>query len=317
MQPSLTTDRVRPAAALFFVAVVCAVGGAAPACAQPRAGAGADFDEPAQRRGSLPPGVRVLSNVPYGEDAQQRMDVYVPPGAKRAPVLFMVHGGAWRFGDKTNGRVVTNKLARWAPRGFVFVSVDYRLLPGTDPLRQADDVARALAVVQAQASRWSADPGKVILMGHSAGAHLVAFLSAAPAKAYALGAKPWLGSVILDSAALDVEAIMQRRHLPLYDRAFGGDPGYWRSASPVRQLSSSAPPMLLVCSERRMDDSCGAARQFADKAASVGARASVLPQNLSHREINEDLGLPGDYTQAVEQFMRTLDESVAASLAKR
>jgi arylformamidase len=291
------TDR-GPLATVLPLLIAVSVGGAAAA-------------------GSLPPGVRLLPNVPYGEEAQQRMDVYVPSRARRAPVLFMVHGGAWRFGDKTNGRVVTNKLARWAPRGFVFVSVDYRLLPGADPLRQADDVARALAAVQAQATRWGADPGKVILMGHSAGAHLVALLSAAPAKAYALGVKPWLGSVILDSAALDVEAIMQRRHLPLYDRAFGGDPGYWRSASAVRQLSSSAAPMLLVCSERRMDDSCGMARQFADKAASVGGRTSVLPQDLSHREINEDLGRPGAYTDAVEAFLRTLDKSVATALASR
>ncbi len=316
MQPSLTAHNACLAAALF-VAVACAVDGAAPACAQSRAGVGADFEEPAEQIGSLPPGVRVLPNVPYGEDAQRRMDVYVPTGAKRAPVLFMVHRGAWRFGDKANGRVVTNKLARWASRGFVFVSVDYRLLPGADPLRQADDVARALAAVQAQAPRWGADPGKVVLMGHSAGAHLVALLSAAPAKAYALGVRPWLGSVILDSAALDVEAIMQRRHLPLYDRTSGGSPDYWRSASPVRQLSSSAPAMLLVCSERRRDDSCRMARQFADKAASLGVRASVLPQDLSHREVNEDLGLPGGYTQAVEKFMQALDKSVAAAVAKR
>jgi acetyl esterase/lipase len=213
--------------------------------------------------------------------------------------------------------VVTNKVARWAPRGFVFISVNTRLLPKADPLRQAEDVAKALAVAQARASQWGADPAKIILMGHSAGAHLVALLSAAPARAYALGAKPWLGSVILDSAALDVEGVMHRPHLPLYDSAFGGTPDYWRSVCPEHQLSPSAPPMLLVCSERRRDDSCGAAGRFAEKAKSLRVRAQVLPEDLSHGEINEYLGLPGAYTDAVEQFMRAVDPSVAAALTKR
>jgi len=154
-------------------------------------------------------------------------------------------------------------------------------------------------------------------MGHSAGAHLVALLSAAPARAYALGVKPWLGTVILDSAALDVEGVMQGRHLPLYDRAFGQEPDYWRSVCPMHQLSASAVPMLLVCSERRRDDPCAAARRFASKAESLGVRARVLPEDLSHPEINETLGLPGAYTEAVEDFMRSLDKSVATVLTKR
>jgi hypothetical protein len=40
--------------------------------------------------------------------------------------------------------VVRNKVANWVPRGFIFVSVNYRLLPDAAPLLQAEDVARAL-----------------------------------------------------------------------------------------------------------------------------------------------------------------------------
>jgi len=57
-------------------------------------------------------------------------------------------------------------------------------------------------------------------MGHSAGAHLVALLTAHPAFTQAEGALPWLGTVSLDSAAFDVVAVMSGRHLALYDRAF-------------------------------------------------------------------------------------------------
>lgn len=261
-------------------------------------------------------GERVIRDVPYGDDARQRMDVYLPQQSRHAPVIFMVHGGAWRLGDKDARTVVENKRERWVPRGFIFVVVNYRMLPDAAPLEQARDVALAIAAAQAQAASWGSDPRKFIVIGHSAGAHLVALLSASPKIAEEAGAKPWLGAVLLDSAALDVAAIMQARHLRLYDRAFGTDPAYWKAASPLQQLSAAAPPLLAVCSARR-GDSCPQAHRFADKAKSLGLRAAVLEEDLSHREINELLGVDGAYTEAVERFMAGLDESVQRRLAHR
>jgi arylformamidase len=71
--------------------------------------------------------------------------------------------------------------------------------------------------------------------------------------------------------------------------------------------------MLAVCSSRRAV-SCAQARRFAEKAAGLGGRASVLPQDLSHMQVNNDLGEPGTYTDAVEAFLRTLDPAVARAL---
>ncbi len=258
-------------------------------------------------------GPGVIRDLPYGSDPRQRMDVYLPQQARRAPVIFMVHGGAWRFGDKGARNVLENKLARWLPRGFIFVSADYRMLPDVAPLEQAKDVARAIAAAQAKALSWGGDPAKFIVVGHSAGAHLVALLSASPKIAPQAGAKPWLGAVLLDSAALDVAPIMQARHARLYDRAFGSDPAYWKAVSPLQQLSAAAPPMLAVCSSRR-NDSCPQARRFVDQARSLGLRAAVLEEDLSHRDINEQLGVDGSYTDAVERFMAGLDESARQRL---
>jgi arylformamidase len=185
------------------------------------------------------------------------------------------------------------------------------MLP-TDPIEQARDVARALALAQSKAAEWGADRSRFMLMGHSAGAHLVALVSADPRKAYDLGARPWLGSVLLDSAVLDVEAVMRGRHLPLYDRAFGRDPRYWRAASPERQLTSAAPPMLLACSLERRDDPCTTASRFSERAASLNVRTSVLRLQLSHAEVNGDLGVPGAYTDAVEAFLRSLGQPASA-----
>ena len=273
-----------------------------------------------------PAAARVLRDVAYGSDPRQRMDVYLPPqrsrapqegkASERAPVIVMVHGGGWRHGDKGAGAVVNNKVARWVAQGFVFISVNNRLLPDADPLEQAHDVARALATAQGRAASWGADPTRFILMGHSAGAHLVALLNAAPSLAAAAGASAWLGTVALDSAALDVAPIMQARHYRLYDPAFGTDPLYWRAVSPLQQLQAAARPMLLVCSSRR-EDSCAQADGFAAHAAALGVRAQVLRQDLSHGDINQTLGQPGAYTQAVEAFMAALDTTVAQRLAPR
>jgi acetyl esterase/lipase len=261
--------------------------------------------------------VRLLRDIPYGADPEQRMDVYLPPKTPaHAPVIFMVHGGAWRYGDKGAPSVVANKVARWVPRGFVFVSVNYRMLPKADPLVQSEDVARALAAAQIQAPSWGADPARFVLMGHSAGAHLVDLLSAAPARALDLGARPWLGAVSLDSGALDVKRIMEGPHLPLYDDAFGGKPAFWRAASPYHALTESARPALLVCSSRRSDP-CPQSKAFAAKASSLGVRVEVLAEDLSHREINVRLGTPGAYTRAVEAFMASLDAGLARALAAR
>lgn len=262
---------------------------------------------------SLPAGIRIVRDARYGSDEQQRFDVYSPAQKTVAPVIFMVHGGAWSLGDKAARAVVENKVARWVPRGFVVVSTNYRLLPKAAPLEQARDVARALAAAQDQAASWGGDRTRFILMGHSAGAHLVTLLAAAPSVSSGLVSTPWLGAIALDSAALDVVTIMRARHPRFYDRAFGDDPEYWRSASPFHAMAGASRPMLLVCSTRH-DDSCSQANRFAAKASLLGARASVLEQNLSHQDVNQRLGEERGYTEAVESFLGSLDESLAKVL---
>ena len=104
---------------------------------------------------------------------------------------------------------------------------------------------------------------------------------------------------------MDVPAIMGQRHLKLYDEAFGTDPTVWRALSPLHQMKAAPAPLMMVCSSRRAD-SCAQARALADKATGLGGQASVLPQDLSHGEINAKLGEPGAYTDAVARFIDTV-----------
>lgn len=257
------------------------------------------------RAESALPKADTIMDVAYGSDRKQRLDVYLPAAKVHdAPVILMVHGGAWSKGDKRMDRVVENKSERWNPKGIIFVSVNYRLLPDAGPLKQADDIAAALAYVQKHAGEWGGDPKKIILMGHSAGAHLVSLISSDPTRYGML--KPWLGTVSLDTAAMNIPGVMNRNHFDFYDDAFGSDPAYWETASPYHRLSASAVPMMLVCSTQRPDKPCSEAEGYVQKAVSLGLHPLVQPEAMSHKEINEDLGLESEYTHAVEAFIRSL-----------
>jgi acetyl esterase/lipase len=261
----------------------------------------------------LPPGIRIVRDEHYGNGAAQTFDVYAPLNARAAPVILMVHGGGWRRGDKAARGVVQNKVLHWVPRGIIVVSVDYPMLPDASPLQQAQFVARALAIAQRDAPRWGGDPRKFVLMGHSAGAHLVSLISAEPALATDQGALPWLGTVALDSAAYDIATIMQAPHLRLYDAAFGSDPANWATLSPIVQLRARIAPFLAVCSSLR-SDSCPQADAFAGRARGFGSRVQVLPEAMRHGVINEALGQSSAYTSAVDGFLAGLDPSLADRL---
>ena len=147
---------------------------------------------------AVPDGVRILRDVAYGPAKLQAMDVYLPAeskvGPKAAPVILMVHGGGWRIGGREQGR-------RGGGGGLQVGGVNYPMVNNCSTVEQADDIARALAAAQAAAPRWGGDPTRFILMGHSAGAHRVSLLYVDPRRATRLGAKPWLGTVSLDSGA--------------------------------------------------------------------------------------------------------------------
>jgi acetyl esterase/lipase len=120
-------------------------------------------------------------DLPYGQDSRQRLDVYEPPKTAKSsadpparPVVIFWYGGSWTAGAKERYRFVGTTLAE---KGFVAVLPDYRLYPqATFPLFD-EDGARAVAWVEQHAQEFGGDPHRIVLMGHSAGAHTAAFLA--------------------------------------------------------------------------------------------------------------------------------------------
>ncbi|MGR3511635.1 MAG: alpha/beta hydrolase [Paracoccaceae bacterium] len=246
-------------------------------------------------------GIKTVSNVAYGAHAAQRYDVYTSETHTNAPILIMLHGGAWRIGSKTSDRVWKAKAAHFVPEGYVFVSVETRLLgDGADPRMQAEDLARAIRHVRDTANRWGGDRARVVALGHSSGGH-VAALVAADAQLRAISGD-LAGVVVLDSGGLDLEGVMQRDPPRAYQRAFGKSRAFWTSASPMAQMRRGAPPFLVLC-RARSTTVCPDAERFAEAAGRVGVSVEVVPVHKSHRAINADLGRPGRYTERIADWI--------------
>ncbi len=291
--------------------------GGAMSCADWAKRADRVVERSASRRTGQPPD---RADVAYGSAPRERLDVFLPAVSARgsAPVIVMVHGGGWCVGDKSMDSVTANKVARWTTRGFVFVSANYPMVnDGLDARAQGDEIAKATAFVQAHAAEWGGDPNKVILMGHSAGAHLVSLVNADGELRRRHGVRPLLGTVSLDAGAIDVVTQMPNVYPFLkarYREAFGDSEAQWIAASPYHRLGRDAAPWLGVCSTQRKDDPCSQARAYVAKSEGLGVRAAVLPQPMGHGALNNTLGEDNDYTREVEAFMAGLDPAVATRL---
>src|SRR5262245_3461152 len=105
----------------------------------------------------------VKRNIPYVEKGHelQALDVYSPADAKNLPVVFWIHGGGWQTGDKKDVQV---KPKAFTEKGFVFVSINYRLLPSVDMATLTRDVAKAARWVHDHIAEYGGDPKRLLVM---------------------------------------------------------------------------------------------------------------------------------------------------------
>ena len=251
-------------------------------------------------------GATVNIDIPYGLDAAQKYDVYLPASASDAPIIVMVHGGAWTSGDKQGDDVAEAKAGYFVAKGYIFVSLNYRLLPKSDPLIQAADVARGIANIQTNAAKWGGDKDKIVLMGSGAGGHLAALLSSNPSLASDQGASSWAGAVILETAALNVPTLMTNSHNNLYDTAFGTSLEFWEDSSPTHLVHSSGVPILVVCSTESTEDTCSKASAFKQAADAAGINVTVSPQPVDPWQINSRVGVSASYSDTIANYIASI-----------
>ncbi len=108
-------------------------------------------------------------DVIFDPDMEPRLDVYWPPTGEGHPVLVFVHGGSWKDYSKDLFAPVAMKLV---PEGIVVVIPDYTLYPEAGYEEMAAEVAAALNWTLENVAAYGGDPRRVVVAGHSAGAHL-------------------------------------------------------------------------------------------------------------------------------------------------
>jgi acetyl esterase/lipase len=248
-------------------------------------------------------------SLPGVDPARQALDVYTHPSLSRAPIVLFLHGGSWRQGDK---RAVLAKPLALVPAGYVVASANYRFRPHVDIATMAADVATAVAFLRANAASHGGDPDRIFLMGHSAGAHLVAVVGTNERFLHDAGV-PWSalrGVVPLDTGPYHVPRQLERvasvegGYGDLMRMVFGNDPAQWEVASPWHHVSATTPPFLIVTSDGR-GDAAAQAIPFGEHLRAAGVEAAVIEaKGRTHGTLNSELGRPGDATtQAVLDFL--------------
>jgi acetyl esterase/lipase len=223
------------------------------------------------------------------------LDIFAPQNGRNMPVFIHVHGGGWRNGNR---KYVQSKPEWFTGNGWVFVSIDYRLLPQAPVTTQAKDVEAAYRWVRSNISQYGGDPSRIAVAGHSAGCHLVALTGCR-------GGLPGAKALVLsDVDVYDIAAQAERNGLrPMHKEAFP-DPALWPELSPITYASTRRHmPMMVIYSRVR-----GHKRSAAEFAAALkkgGTHAELYDGSAySHFSINRDFGAEkGGVTAATMDFL--------------
>ena len=184
--------------------------------------------------------LRTTTDVEFDPAHSLSLDVFSPQGASAAPVVVFFYGGYWRSGDRGQYRWVGEALAR---EGLFAMLPDYRKFPSTGLDGFMADAASAVAWARAHAAEHGGDPDRIVLMGHSAGAHLAALLATDAS---------WLGAHQIKPKDLCgvVGLAGPYDFLPLTGRSlieiFGTERGEQLRSQPTNFVNGDEPPMLLL-----------------------------------------------------------------------
>ncbi len=187
--------------------------------------------------------VKVLQDVPYGPDERQRLDVYAPADAAGLPVLLYVPGGGFVGGNKREeDGFYANIGQHFAQRGFLVLTMNYRLAPDHPWPAGGEDIGFAVAWAREHAPVHGGDRGRIAVFGQSAGAsHVLTWLFDPVLK----GDKP-VSAVVLASGTYRVAGDKIAPNVMAY---FGSDRSQYDARSPITHVRRTGVPFLLTVSE--------------------------------------------------------------------
>ena len=241
-------------------------------------------------------------------------DVYAPARVCRTPVVIWVHGGGYHLGDKASQ--VRDKVRLFNDRGFLFISVNYRLTVKGDSSSahyrdHYDDVAAAVARVHSNIGLFGGNASRIALLGHSAGADIVSNVATNPRylRNHRLGLRAIACAGLLDTDGFDkvtADAGCGEERAAWSD-ALGNAPDFERTTSAITWIRPHVGIPQTIGVVRGTPQRRGIEQDYLDRLAAAGVRtARIDASGLSHAEVNRRIGAPGD-TVMTPPLMKFLD----------
>lgn len=231
--------------------------------------------------GAAEPQVKTELNVVYGKAGERelKLDVARPADGKGPfPCVVCLHGGGWRLGNKRDLRDWIEFLSR---RGYVAASIGYRLAPDCTFPAQIEDAKTAVRFLRANAAKYGIDKDRFAALGYSAGGHLACLLGLADEKCGFEGTEcPGQSSRVqavvdyfgpTDFAGFAKDASAQRGMIgPFIGAKYSENPKAHDRASPVKYVSSAAPPFLIFHGTKDGIVPIEQSRELADRLREAG-----------------------------------------------
>ena len=175
------------------------------------------------------------------------MDLYFPGSGGPWPALVYVHGGTWQHGDKSEGAAFASRMT---DRGYLVVSINYRLYPPGKFPAMVEDVKCAIRSLRAHAGQYNLDPERIATVGTSAGGHLVSLLGTTD-ESMGWDVGEYLDQSSRVQAVIPIAAVTDlTRSFPAIDtysvRQVGFHEGNALQASPITHVTADDPPFLLI-----------------------------------------------------------------------
>jgi acetyl esterase/lipase len=232
------------------------------------------------------------SDISYGPAGKRNLlDVWRRPDLPRdgkAPVLVQVHGGAWMVGQKLGQAYPL--MSHLVERGWICVSLNYRLSPRSTWPDQILDVKRAVAWVKQHIGEYGGDPEFVAISGGSAGGHLTA-LHALTAQdrtwqpgfedvdTTVVAAVPFYGVYDWtnrdDNPDDDVRDILEKH---VIKQPFDSAREIFDEASPMSHVRADAPPFFCLAGTNDTLVPVKQARTFVERLRAVSQRPVVYAE---------------------------------------
>ena len=256
-----------------------------------------------------------VKNISYGSLPDQKLDLYFPDGdRKKLPLAIMVHGGGWQTGSKGSEKVIGSKKDFFLSRGYVFASIDYRLAPENKYPDAPYDVALAISWLKGQADTLGIDKSKVVILGHSAGAHLVSLITTNQKflREYKVATGFIKAVISLDTYFYDIERFFNDERLKLRGKFivdfFGTDREAMKEGSPLLHVNSNTPPFLIFSRSSENEAELKDESDFVKKLESYGTQVSQkIILDYTHDQFNSLFGKKGDImTDRAEIFLDSL-----------